>query len=320
MIVKTFDQGWGPEWAVKQFETEILEKFLAPLQSTRIVVINNTWYTKEYHAQVIDELARIEFTHLILVSMIDYATFDLSWFESLNCNIVPVGYVRGPGEIDFWSMTFDKFYHPANIQAEIDTAYMCLNRKPHWHRRMLWQQLKNKNLLDQGIVSMGGERSIDNDLAQGFENLTPNFDSGEYGIVNDIVSLGNIKNWNRCFLNIVTETAWDINRTNFVSEKIYKPIVGCRPFLVYDPTGAVDWLTSRGFESYVKDFADISNLDLANPNNLADFLETLCEQPPAYWHYKYLALQEKIQYNKQRFNEYVQQQKQNIEKGIQCQV
>ena len=96
--------------------------------------------------------------------------------------------------------------------------------------------------------------------------------------------------------------------------------MGCRPFLVYDPDGGTKWLRDRGFESYVTDFADISDLTLTVPDNIPRFLSVLCEQTPEYWQAKYLALQEKILYNKHHFTEYVQSQWTKINKGIPCQV
>jgi hypothetical protein len=134
------------------------------------------------------------------------------------------------------------------------------------------------------------------------------------------MSLGHRDNWQRHFINIVTETQFDIQQTNFVSEKIYKPIVGMRPFLVYANDGAVAWLTERKFQPYVNDFADITDLDLSHPHNMAPFLKILCDQSLTYWQAKYLALKDKIMYNKIHFTEYVKQQNLIVEKGIQCQI
>jgi hypothetical protein len=134
------------------------------------------------------------------------------------------------------------------------------------------------------------------------------------------VSLGHLQNWQRHFVNVVTETVYGINQSGFVSEKIYKPIVGCRPFLIYDPDGGTQWLRDRGFEPYVLDFQDLTDLDLSLPINIPRFLSVLCEKTSAYWQTKYLALQEKILYNKQHFADYVTSQHQLIEKEIICQV
>jgi hypothetical protein len=156
-------------------------------------------------------------------------------------------------------------------------------------------------------------------LDAGESDLAPNADRTQNGIANDIMSLGHHHNWSRCFLNVVTETQFNIAETYFVSEKIYKPIIGCRPFLVY-AIGANTWLTARGFESYTNDFQDITNLDLTNPHNIPNFLSTLCQQDFQYWQAKFVALKDKIMYNKTHFAKYVQQQKLIIKQGIQCQI
>ena len=172
-------------------------------------------------------------------------------------------------------------------------------------------------MLDQGIVSFAQERVLTTDREH--DDMAPEATREHFGIPNDIVSLGHPDNWSRCFLSVVTETAWNINQIGFVSEKIYKPIVGCRPFLVFDTDGAVAWLTKRGFEPFINDFTDITDLDLSDSSVLANFVQILCAQPKSYWQKKFVDLHDKIMYNKSQFTQYVKQQKLIIEKGIQCQ-
>jgi hypothetical protein len=329
MIIQRFDKGWGPQWPLKQFEQHIVDSMLATIaqDQSRTVVINSVWYTDEYHQQVLSWLRSNPTDRIVLVAMLDAAIPKPEWYAEFDCEIVSLGYYPGNYSLDFCALFVDKFLNaPAVDQlvdaSNIDTAYMCLNRKPHWHRQKLYNRLLSRDLLQQGIVSLGGSgaatRSLDIDREH--DDLAPNADKKQYGIPNDIVSLGHMQNWQRHFLNIVTETFYDINQTGFVSEKIYKPIVGCRPFLVYDPDGGTRWLKDRGFESYVTDFQDITDRDLSQPGHLPGFLSVLCEQTPQYWQAKYLALQEKILYNKQHFADYVKSQHQLIEKGIPCQV
>ena len=329
MIIQEFNNGWGPEWPLKQFEQSIVDLLLTNIKKdqSRTVVINSVWYTDEYHQQMLSWLRSNPVDRIVLVAMLDAAIPRPDWYSEFNCEIVALGYYPGDHSLDFCAVFVDEFLHAPTQEtlvdsSWIDTAYMCLNRKPHWHRQQLFNRLSSWNLLQHGIVSMGGSgtavRSLD--LDREHDDLAPNASRDYYGIPNDIVSLGHVENWQRHFLNIVTETFYDINKTGFVSEKIYKPIVGCRPFLVYDPDGGTKWLRDRGFESYVTDFADISDLTLTVPDNIPRFLSVLCEQTPEYWQAKYLALQEKILYNKHHFTEYVQSQWTKINKGIPCQV
>jgi hypothetical protein len=275
---------------------------------------------------VINQLRKLDFDQIILVSMIDASIADPNWYQEFDKPVYTIGYYPGNNTIDFWALTADKHFQYPDFDLldhkDIDTAYMCLNRKPHWHRRRLYNQLVSLNIVNQGMVSMGGDNSPAQRILAidaGQSNLAPNSSSEQNGIANDIMSLGHPANWSRCFLNVVTETQFDITSSYFVSEKIYKPIIGCRPFLVH-AMGADTWLTARGFETYTKDFQDISNLDLSNPYNIAEFLVTLCGQSSSYWQTKFVALKDKIMYNKTHFTKYVQQQKLIIEKGIQCQI
>ena len=329
MIIQTFDKGWGPRWPLKQFEQGIVDSVLLNItkDQSRTVVINSVWYNQEYHQQVLSWLRDNSVDRIVLVAMLDAAIPKPEWYVEFDCEILALGYYSGKHALDFWAVFVDEFLKTSPTDqlkdaSTIDTAYMCLNRKPHWHRQQLYNSLLTRDLLQHGIVSMGGEGTATRSLEVDTEHndLAPNADKKQYGLPNDIVSLGRIENWQRHFLNIVTETGYDINRSGFVSEKIYKPIVGCRPFLVYDLDGGTQWLRDRGFESYVTDFQDITDVDLSLPEHIPSFLSVLCEQTPQYWQAKYLALQEKILYNKQHFADYVKSQRQLIEKGILCQV
>lgn len=329
MIIQSFNNGWGPEWPLKRFEQSIVDSLLTGIaqDQSKTVIINSVWYSQEYHHQVLWWLRDNPVHRIVLIAMLDAAIPKPEWYAEFDCEIISVGYYPGDYSLDFCALFVDKFLHAPSADqlmdaSVIDTAYMCLNRKPHWHRQQLYARLQAHDLLKHGIVSMGGPgtatRSLDVDRRH--DDLAPNASTEHYGIPNDIASLGHPENWQRHFVNIVTETVYDINQSGFVSEKIYKPIVGCRPFLVYDPDGAVRWLQHRGFESYVGDFTDITDLDLRLPINIPKFLHVLCQQNPTYWQSKYLALQEKILYNKQHFADYVKSQHHVIQKGIACQI
>jgi hypothetical protein len=200
---------------------------------------------------------------------------------------------------------------------------MCLNRKPHWHRQQLYDAMVAAGVADQGLVSMGAridgepaQRSLPHDTGVSDLNLNPNPGIEQTGIVNDIMSLGHPDNWRRIFLDVITETQFNLRRTRFVSEKIYKPIMGMRPFLVYARDGAVSWLSERGFEPYVSDFLDITDLDLASYHNMVPFLQCLCQQPVSYFQKRFIDLQDKIQYNREQFDRYVNEINQKIQQGI----
>ena len=328
MILRTFDIGWGNDFKTKKFEQELLSAFLKKLSdSTKTaIVVYSTWYTDEYHQEIISYLKTNSVDYIVLISMLDFAITRSNRYQGIDSQVIEIGYYHGPGEIDYWALFLDRYFLSPNIIDLcridlVDKPFMCLNRKPHPHRVELYQQLKELNIHTAGIVSLGGEfgtaaQAVDSDDCS--QDLAPNSGNDQYGIPNDIETLGNMQNWNRTFLNVVTETVFEINENYFVSEKIYKPILGLRPFLVYANDGAERWLADRGFANYLDDFGDISDLDLRDPKNIAPFLEILCKQPRQYWQKKLVDLNQKIIYNKAHFYNYVDNLKLKAQKGILC--
>lgn len=328
MILQVFDNGWGQAYAAKQFEQSTVDTMLAPIRNdqSRTVVVNSVWYTDDFHELVMAWCRENAPDHIVLVAMLDAAIPVPNSYQELGIPVSTAGYYPGAGHLDFWALFVDRFLQLPDTPDllacdQMQIPFMCLNRKPHWHRQKFYARLQALDLVDRGLVSMGSGTGVAlRCLPEGTipDTLAPNAHKDHFGIPNDIVSLGNLSNWQRCFLNVVTETVYDIKHNGFVSEKIYKPIVGCRPFLVYDPDGACAWLRERGFQPYVDDFRDISDLDLAVPANLAPFLLTLCDQPCSYYRQKFIDLRDKILYNKEQFQQHVLNQKLTVQKGITC--
>jgi hypothetical protein len=286
-----------------------------------VVVINSTWYGQAQHHCTMTWLRDQPWDIAVLVCMIDAPIPHPEWFAEFGRPVIAVGSYKGAHHISLWAEVAARYIQPSTEHA-IDLPFMCLNRKPHWHRVRLYQQLSEANLLEQGLVSMGGSddlspvRTVPEMITT--NDLAPNGGKHYYGILNDIASLGDPTNWRRHLLNVVTETVFDVDDKYFVSEKIFKPLLGSRPFLLYAPGGGQQWLQDQRFETYIDDFQDITDLDLSDPVNMAPFLHTLCSQGSAYWKRKYLDLLPKIQYNLQRFNEFVSEQRQHIQQGITC--
>ena len=75
MIIKTFDQGWGREYPLKQYEqgivASLVKSFVASDQQT--VMINSVWYTTDMHEQVMSWLRNNEWDQIVLIAMLDAA-------------------------------------------------------------------------------------------------------------------------------------------------------------------------------------------------------------------------------------------------------
>ncbi len=331
MIYAKFDQGWQ-HVAAAEMQDQVIEEFFENLlhNNSRNVLINNTWYEAEFNSKgnflgnsdkfknTVNNFIKKyghEIDNVIVYSLVDpiYSKPE-SGFD--HPNVIKVGYYPHDGVwIDLHAMLVEKYFKiDSNIdytEKNIDTAFMCLNGKPHPHREQLVKSLIDCDLVESNLVTFSGSQTVPALTIP--ENYTKK--EGINSDPFDAMTLGDINNWNRHFLNIVTETVWDVEADGFWSEKIFKPIIGKRPFLVYAPAGATNMLTKHGFEHYCNDFTDITDLDLTNPDNIPDFLVQLNQQGKWYLKYKLGELQEKIDYNHSRFYRYVKNQKTMIQHG-----
>lgn len=165
-------------------------------------------------------------------------------------NPIYIGNSLGKYYFSFW-LDFALEYHKKYINFNtFDIAddlkhFMCLNRKPHQHRVELVDSIKH--LIKYGYVSLGSNPPIilKNDIINHEGDLAA---GGTLKITNDITGLGHKENWNRHFLNVVTETT--IHTDVFLSEKIFKPILGKRPFIVLGDSNVYQVLKNWGFDTF----------------------------------------------------------------------
>ena len=313
MLLKTFDFGWTDDnKAIPKWNTEHLSMIAQGYTGVgSAILVNSTWYTDEVHAMVVDYVRDNNIKNVIVASLCDAQIARRDMFEELGVNVFEIGYYRGQGFYDFFALCWDRFGNTRLSEQElldhrtIHKPFMCLNRKHHEHRVRIVNELRSADLTSKGIVTLSGtDLRIDEDFS-GHVPVAP--ESGA-AIPNDIMTLGDPRVWRSHFLNMVTETWWDINKAYLAADKYFKPLVGLRPFLIWSEDMGVEWLTDRKFELYHNDFMDITDLDLTDHNNIIPFLKILSIQPKAYLENKFVDLKEKLLYNRNRFDEYVQEQ------------
>lgn len=154
--------------------------------------------------------------------------------------------------------------------------FLSLNRRPRLHRILLFTEImKDSTLRENSIISMGNtnlESLTKNDKTSWselynnhiLESYSHNKQSGidflnEYDSTKDFFVDSNLEynlayNFNETlhlntFVNILTETLFE-NSTVFLSEKIFKPILGCQPFIVFGNPGIIQELNNIGFKTF----------------------------------------------------------------------
>lgn len=313
-----YDKGFHGN-IIGDVDQNIKDKILSQITDDYIFV-NTTWIEKDQDLENIVSKDKIA---------ICYSGPD---WENSNCidirrqahqyiiknskDVLYIGNTRGKHYFNYWAEFirqnsigfFDSKYLK---EPTFDKLYMCLNRKPHEHRIFLVDKLRSSHLLNSGIVSLGIENAItiDESLSKIVE-LGEDAISGKMSIKNDIVTLGDYQNWNRYFINVVTETT--IHTDVFISEKTWKPIIGMRPFLILGDYNIYLQLKELGFDTFDDVFGQWWN----NENweiraeyiisILTDFNLNSCNTT-------YKILFSRLLKNRERFLAYIKENQQRIE-------
>lgn len=311
---------------VEQLIRSVLEnKAREQLTVNRVMIINPTWlHENDIQANINEQKPDFIICH----NFVDPAVPKI--FEAIETSGVPYIIIGNAGQyrLDFWAMVCDLYfqnYEEHDVELR-DTArkFICLNRKPHPHRRALVEQLLPYR--EQGYISLGlpgNPITLEEEFAdeQGIRDEYGNLGVDETfvsrKILNDIFSVGNLDIWRNSLLCLVTETEFDNpNQSNFfTSEKTFKPIIGMRPFFIYGQPQLRQHLKDNGFDIF-EDIFDYSRID----TNLGDYGRQLqyaqlaidainrIENP----HQEYQKYFGRCQANKAQFRTYVYNQWQRL--------
>ena len=290
-IIKS-DNGFPYAWKagrVEQLIRHIIErKAQQQLTVDSVMLINPTWLLdRDISAEIQD--ASPDF--IICTDLVDPAIPQVH--EIIQDSGIPHLFIGNADQyrLDFWAMVCDlnfQSYTNTELRLRHDAKkFICLNRKPHAHRRVIMRYLDQ--VKDQGYLTSG----MDPDLVDA--------DVGDYAICNDVYSLGDISTWQDDYLNIVTETTFN-NDNFFISEKTWKPVIGLRPFFVYGQPKLREYLRAQGVDTF---------------EDLIDYTGCVTEQDYAELAIKIVTnlsinysepFQQRLLHNQQRFRNYVYEQ------------
>ena len=290
-IIKS-DNGFPYAWKagrVEQLIRNIIErKAQQQLTVDSVMLINPTWLLdRDISAEIQD--ASPDF--IICTDLVDPAIPQVH--EIIQDSGIPHLFIGNADQyrLDFWAMVCDlNFQSYTNTELQLRPGakkFICLNRKPHAHRRVIMRYLDQ--VKDQGYLTSG----MDPDLVDA--------DVGDYAICNDVYSLGDISTWQDAYLNIVTETTFN-NDNFFISEKTWKPVIGLRPFFGYGQPKLREYLRAQGVDTF---------------EDLIDYTGCVTEQDYAELAIKIVTnlsinysepFQQRLLHNQQRFRNYVYEQ------------
>ena len=163
-----------------------------------------------------------------------------------------------------------------NIEKNKEYHFLCFNAIPKLHRLLVFSEFLTKpEYADKFILTMG--KTEDNSV-KNFYEIVKNGIQG-YGLENKNVILDFFENYDsknertydrinlsengksnggsinveahrKCFVNVVTETLWDIDNCVFFTEKTLKPIYTCQPFIIVGNPYTLKKLRDYGFQTF----------------------------------------------------------------------
>lgn len=233
--------------------------------------------------------------NIIFVVLIDPIKIsDPSYFPNLKAkNYLSIGYTTDHNRVDFFAIYCKKFLEQYSIDSvmpeSFDNIYICYNRRPRPHRSAIYQMFQVHNVLELGVFTFSNVKNLDYDVPD-VEQPYDMMLSARQRLQNSVGtthkikmpndhSLGRMDLWNSHFVNIVSETEFrSAEGYVFFSEKIFKPIVGCRPFILNSNYSYYEQLKRDGFDTFEDIFDIPTDLDLQDwevANSIVENIRTL---------------------------------------------
>ena len=180
--------------------------------------------------------------------------------------------------------------------TEIKHRYLSMAQGvPRHHRYAMTYQLYKNNLLEHGAVSCSAYENFHYNTRPGttdeymskLENFEQTvFDSFKQSLPHTIDNQINIHQvgndeshlFENVFVNLVNETHQPDN-TVFITEKTYRSINYCRPFIINGDTGSLQYLKEMGFKTFDKcwdESYDTEKNDHEKINKITKIIQHIC--------------------------------------------
>jgi hypothetical protein len=304
----------------------------------RNLVVNTTWFGSQFNNGEWQRALSFntDFDNLFLLSVIDplYLTD-----EDLNIlvnkyhvkQVYRIGMFEGSKyEWNFHALIgkdlMPNYTEEQVLMQDPEYIYMLYQRKPRYHRIEITEMLRQRDLLKHGIVTLGGPDG-ENDWQGGIQNWESitiedypedyhhNGSKEEFsGIPNDLVTVGRLDLWQKHFVNIVSDCVFDEWQPLFVTEKMWKAIIGLRPYIVHGNPKTYVWMRNHGFKTFNHYWSHIpvetSTDDHGAHDSVWKVVEYLQTQDLKQM---YLDMLPDLRYNKLRFNEFSREQEHKME-------
>ena len=326
---------------------EVLNKELINLINTDVVkLIIDFSYEGTPHHEWFPSIHRMIKKYKIKSSNIYFISNDNKlgenydiWIKRYNVpkiNIIELN--RYLEEAKPWIRDIDKFPIEDFKKDRIrEKKFTCLNGAYRASRIKIVSELFRNGLDKDGYISIIGnygediltksdlQPELDNDIIKYFiDKIVPKLPividiEKDMELIEPYIGSSYVHEmYTNSYFNIITETSynWDsssiIDNNIFLTEKTYRAIFGMQPFIVVSNPGFLKFLKSTGFETF-PEFFDESYDEIENPleriNTIVKEIKKICSLSYEEIHNKYYSIFDKLEHNRNRLIEIVDDKK-----------
>lgn len=326
-------------WLTGEYEHDAIQQLFGNINSRytheRNIFINSTWFAPHIQNNsnwdLVQELIdkEIIFDNLFYLVFVDPNWLDKKHFDHIvkglgNPKVYMIGNVEN-SPYSFYPFAyivakeFKQYDEDDILLRDIRYKFINYNRKPKPFRVSLVELIKEAGLDKYGIVTLGkGENNELIKVTEKVEKVHDDLSNDQdiEGIPNDIMTLGDLNYWNHHFLNVVSETEINPDVDMFLSEKLFKPMIGLRPFIVYGNAETHQFLNDNGFKTFDHwfpfDLRTQDNLD----TNIIKTLKWICGLSNEKLQEMYNNMLPDLRHNKERFFEFAALQERRMRDSL----
>ena len=214
--------------------------------------------------------------------------------NTTNYPQIEIEHVKWTGGVSwFWYYMYNK--HKAKTfnfdHSNKKYDFLYLNKRPRAHRTKLYDRLSNKGILENSLHTKWPDKKLPLEYELPWVQEYP-----QYGMDQDIFE----KPYNDTACSIVAESN-DNNYDVFMTEKIWKPIIGKQFFVVHGNYLYLQKLKEMGFKTFNNYFEEVYDLE-RDPSTRINTIVDVCDRlRDAHWQDMYLQSQALRQHNFDNF-------------------
>ena len=320
----------GMEYSVEERDcwNSIKNQISETFPNEKNLLISMTWFGPQFNNSGWETILDYEINQVIYDNVFFLATVDPPYLNDTELREVKnkvkafrvfyLGNFDSTHHFNFFApiiaKKFKSYTDDELLLTDIKYLYVNYNRKPKTHRVEFVKKIIDNNLVDVGTVTLGiddtnkllltiGEKDED---YQEWGNSRNHW--GLFGLPHDMYSLHRMDVWKSTFLYINAATEYNKINDLFCQQDTFKPMLGLRPFVINGVQKTYRWLRVNGFKTFNHYWPHINIENGPVHDTIIELIKYLQSLGTPELQNMYNDMVPELQYNKDRFFEFAQEQ------------